>query len=107
VQDWGTKLGLEYNYGSKYWFNVTGAEDNLVGSKLSTRGHVLEPYVIQQVIGDNFFFRVGAQLYWFNYSGSGFPLGAPVDVDEVTGLDTIFPVIDTMQQYYLSVVARF
>jgi hypothetical protein len=107
VRDWGTKLGLEYNYGSKYWFNVTGAEDNLIGSKLSTRGHVVEPYLIQQIIGDNFFVRLGAQLYWFEYSGSGFPLGEPVDVDEVTGLDTIFPVIDTMQQYYLSVEARF
>jgi hypothetical protein len=107
LADYGAKLGLEYNYGSKYWFNFTGAEDNLIGSKLSTRGHVVEPYYIQSISGDNFFFRVGAQLYWFNYSGSGNPLGEPVDVDEVTGLDSIFPVIDEMQQYYLSVVFRF
>lgn len=107
VADWGTKVGLEYNYGSKYWFNFTGAEDNLIGSKLATRGHVLEPYLIQEIVGNRFFLRLGAQFYKFNYSGSGNPLGKPVDVDDVTGMDTIFPVIDEMQQYYASVVFRF
>jgi hypothetical protein len=108
LADYGTKLGLEYNYGSKYWFNFTGAEDNLVGSKLATRGHVVEPYVTQNISGENFFLRLGAQFYDFEYSGSGNPLGEPKDVDEVTGLETtLSPVIDTMQQYYLSAVYRF
>ncbi len=107
LSDYKAKLGLEYNYGSRYWFNFTGAEDNLIGSKLATRGHVVEPYYIQSIVNDNLFFRLGAQFYWFNYSGSGNPLGKPVDVDEVTGMDSIFPVIDEMQQYYLSVVFRY
>ena len=108
LADYGTKLGLEYNYGTKYWFNFTGAEDNLIGSKLATRGHVVEPYVIQNISGENFFLRLGAQFYDFEYSGSGNPLGEPKDVDEVTGLETTFsPVIDRMQQYYLSAVYRF
>ena len=106
--NYGTKLGLEYNYGSKYWFNFTGAEDNLIGSKLATRGHVLEPYVVQNISGEHFFLRLGAQLYDFEYSGSGNPLGEPKDVDEVTGMQTtLSPVIDRMQQYYLSAVYRF
>ncbi|MCF8105940.1 MAG: DUF3373 domain-containing protein, partial [Desulfohalobiaceae bacterium] len=104
---WSTRIGLEYNYGSKYWFNVTGAEDNLIGPKLATRGHVLEPYLVKEFFGKNFFARLGGQFYWFNYSGSGFPLGEPVKVDEATGADSIFPVIDKMQIYYLSLVARF
>ena len=107
LSEYKAKLGLEYNYGSRYWFNFTGAEDNLIGSKLATRGHVVEPYYIQSIVNDNLFFRLGAQFYWFNYSGSGNPLGKPVDVDEVTGMDSIFPVIDEMQQYYLSVVFRY
>ena len=108
LADYGTKLGLEYNYGTKYWFNFTGAEDNLIGSKLATRGHVVEPYVIQNISGENFFLRLGAQFYDFEYSGSGNPLGEPKDVDKVTGLETTFsPVIDRMQQYYLSAVYRF
>ncbi len=107
LKEYGAKFGLEYNYGSKYWFNFTGAEDNLIGSKLATRGHVLEPYYIQSISGDNFFFRLGAQFYKFNYSGSGNPLGEPVDIDDITGMDALFPVVEDMQQYYLSVVYRF
>ncbi|MCF8030348.1 MAG: DUF3373 family protein [Desulfohalobiaceae bacterium] len=106
--DYGTKLGLEYNYGSKYWFNFTGAEDNLIGSKLATRGHVIEPYLTQNISGEHFFLRLGAQFYDFEYSGSGNPLGEPKDVDKVTGMQTtLSPVIDRMQQYYLSAVYRF
>lgn len=47
LDKYGLKLGLEYNYGSKYWFPFTGAEDNLVASKIATRGHVVEPYFIK------------------------------------------------------------
>jgi hypothetical protein len=36
------RLGLEYNWGSEYWFNFTGAEDSLLGSKLAVRGSVYE-----------------------------------------------------------------
>ena len=103
----GTKLGLEYNYGSKYWFNFTGAEDNLIGSKLATRGHVVEPYLIKSIQGENFFLKLGTQQYWFQNSGSGNPLGEPKDVEDVNGMDSIFPVIEKMQQYYLSAVYRF
>jgi len=107
MENMGTKLGLEYNYGSKYWFNFTGAEDNLIGSKLATRGHVVEPYIIQSIQGENFFLKLGTQQYWFQNSGSGNPLGEPKDVKDVNGMDSIFPVIEKMQQYYLSAVYRF
>ena len=56
------RLGIEYNWGSRYWFNFTGAEDSLVGSKLATRGQVLEGYWIQPVAGDNFFVTPGRPL---------------------------------------------
>ena len=41
-------LGLEYNHGSKYWFNFTQAADDLVGSKLATRGDVYEAYWLHE-----------------------------------------------------------
>ena len=105
--DLGLKLGFEYNYGSKYWFPFTGAEDNLIASKIAVRGYVFEPYLIKTIVNENFFLRLGAQFYRFEYTGSGNPLGKPVDIDEVTGMDVLFPAIEKMDQYYLSLVYRY
>ena len=38
------KFGIEYNYGSKDWTPFTWAEDTMIGSKLSVRGHATEVY---------------------------------------------------------------
>jgi hypothetical protein len=101
------KLGLEYNWGSKYWFNFTGAEDALAGSKLATRGSVYEAYYIQPIVSDNFFVKLGAKYYDYKYTGSGNPLGAPVEIDDATSLDAIFPIFDTVWDVYASVTLRF
>lgn len=103
----GSKLGFEYNYGSKYWFNFTGAEDSLVGSKLATRGSVYEVYFNQPVYSDNFFVTVGSRLYDYEYTGSGNPLGAPVAISDLSALGAINPVADKVWDYYLSATARF
>ena len=101
------RLGLEYNYGSKYWFNFTGAEDSLVSSKLAARGQVYEAYYIQPIFGHNFFVQLGGQYYDYDYTGSGNPLGKPVDIDELTSLDALFPVIDQVWNVYLSATFRY
>lgn len=101
------RLGLEYNWGSKYWFNFTGAEDSLVGSKLATRGQVWEAYYIQPIYQDNFFLTLGGQYYDYEYTGSGNPLGAPVKICDATSLDSLFPVVDKVWNGYLSVTMRF
>lgn len=103
----GGRFGLEYNYGSKYWFNFTGAEDSLIGSKLATRGHVFEAYYHQPVYGDNFFVTIGAQHYNYEYTGSGNPLGAPVKISDLTALDALNPVLDEVWNFYLSTTLRF
>lgn len=105
--DYGGKLGMEYNYGSRYWFPFTNAEDNLYVSKLSTRGHVLEPYYIHSIVDNHFFLRLGAQFYFYDYTNSGNPLGEPEDVDKATGGQVFFPAIEEMQQYYLSLIFRY
>jgi hypothetical protein len=101
------KLGLEYNWGSKYWFNFTGAEDSLVGSKLAVRGQVYEAYYHQPIFGPNFFVTLGGQYYDYEYTGSGNPLGEPVKISDATALDTLNAVVDEVWVGYLSATLRF
>ncbi len=101
------RLGLEYNWGSKYWFNFTGAEDSLIGSKLAARGQVYEAYYIQPIYNHNFFAKIGSQYYNYEYTGSGNPLGEPVKINEMTALDALNPVADKVWNYYASVTFRF
>ncbi len=101
------RLGLEYNWGSKYWFNFTGAEDSLVGSKLATRGSVYEGYYIQPIFGQNFFVKLGTRYYDYKYTGSGNPLGAPENISELNALNALFPVADKVWDGYLSATVRF
>ncbi len=101
------RWGFEYNWGSEYWFNFTGAEDSLVDSKLAVRGHVFETYYIQPIFKDNFFLKLGARYYDYDYTGSGNPLGAPVKISEATSMDALFPVADKAWNAYLSATVRF
>jgi hypothetical protein len=101
------RLGVEYNYGSQYWFNFTGAEDSLIASKLATRGQVWESYYLQPIFKDNFFLKLGGQYYDYEYTGSGNPLGKPVKISDATALDTLFPVVDKVWNLYLSATLRY
>ena len=104
---WGGRFGLEYNYGSKYWFNFSGAEDSLVGSKLAARGHVYEGYWHQPIYRDNFFVTLGARYYDYEYTGSGNPMGEPVKIDELNSLNAFNPVVDEVWDAYLSFTFRY
>jgi hypothetical protein len=101
------RLGLEYNWGSKYWLNFSGAEDSLVGSKLAARGQVYEAYYHQPLFGPNFFLTLGTQYYDYEYTGSGNPLGKPIKISEASSLDTLNAVVDTVWVGYLSATLRF
>ncbi len=101
------RLGLEYNWGSKYWLSFTGAEDSLIGSKAATRGQVYEAYYIQPIFDRNFFVKLGTQFYDYEYTGSGNPLGKPMEISDINALDAIFPVTDEVWNYYLSATVRF
>ncbi len=101
------RLGLEYNWGSQYWFNFTGAEDSLIDSKIAARGQVYEAYYIQPIFTDNFFVQLGTQYYDYKYTGSGNPLGEPVKIEDTTAFDTMFPVKDKVWNAYLSATLRF
>ncbi|MBA3028497.1 MAG: DUF3373 family protein [Desulfobacteraceae bacterium] len=101
------KLGLEYNWGSKYWFNFTGAEDSLVGSKLAVRGSAYEAYYLQPIFKNNFFVSLGGRIYDYQYTGSGNPLGKPVKISDVNSLDALNPVVDNAWDAYLSLTFRY
>lgn len=103
----GARLGLEYNWGSKYWFNFTGAEDSLVGSKLAVRGHVFEGYYLQPIVKKNFFIKLGGLYYDYDYTGSGNPLGEPVKISEATSFDSLNAVVDKVWTGYISGTIRF
>jgi hypothetical protein len=87
----GTKLGAEYNHGTKYWIPFDPAADDLWTSKLGTRGNVYEAYVIQELplrpiasLVSKTFFKVGYQYYDFTFTGSNNWIGAPVPMSELT-----------------------
>ena len=101
------KFGVEYNYGSKYWFNFTGAEDSITGSKLAARGEVYEAYYHQPIVGDNLFVTLGGRFYDYEYTGSGNPLAAPVKVSEANAMDAIFAQPDEVWNINLSATMRF
>jgi hypothetical protein len=86
-----TKLGFEYNYGSKNWITFSPAADDMWTSKVGTRGHVFEPYIIQELdlkpISSVFaktFFKLGYQYYDFEYTGSNNWVGAPIKISDIT-----------------------
>ncbi|NOX24938.1 MAG: DUF3373 domain-containing protein, partial [Deltaproteobacteria bacterium] len=111
------KVGLEYNHGTKYWIALTPGNDDLYASKLATRGDVIEAYTIWDIpSGDMIsrfskaFVRLGAQYYKYDYTGSGFWLGAPVKIADVAKdpLNAQFYApVDHMTQIYLSIEAWF
>ena len=99
-----TKIGVEYNHGSEYWFNFTPSQDDIIAPKTNTRGSVWEAYVTHRV-ARRFIARLGYQLYDYDYSGSGWHLGAPKDLAESPILG--YPTYDKASALSLSLTARF
>lgn len=99
-----TQIGFEYNHGSQYWFNFTQAADDIVGSKLSTRGNVYEAY-LAQVIASHLAVRLSGVKYDNQYSGSGWHVGEPkrLDGNPVLG----FPAYSDVWNVRLSATVRF
>ena len=117
MDDAGLKLGAEVNWGSEYWISFTPGNDDLYAAKLATRGNVMEFYLIKDINGgekisalSRAFIRLGYQHYEYDYTGSGFWLGAPQDIDQLASdpLAAQFYVpVDSMDQVYLTLEAWF
>ena len=104
ANDERTKLGFEYNYGSKYWFNFAQASDDIVAPKTNTRGNVVEAYLTHR-ISDRFIFKGDFIRYLYDYSGSGWHIGAPKALDSTPVLG--FPTYSGASVFSLGLIARF
>jgi hypothetical protein len=99
-----TKLGFEYNHGSQYWFNFAQAEDDIIAPKTNTRGNVYEAYLTHR-ISDRFVFKADYMYYDYNYSGSGWHVGAPKLLSSTPLLG--FPTYDSAHKLAIGLTARF
>ena len=110
-----SKVGFEYNHGSRYWITFTPAADDLYLSKLATRGDVAEVYWIWDIPDTplskyaKVFMRFGYQYYWIDYTGSGNWMGKPVDMDDLDDMMNAqqFAPIDKMDNFYLTFEVYF
>jgi hypothetical protein len=113
----GTKIGGEYNHGTKYWMPFDPAADDMWTSKLGTRGNVYEAYLIQELklapissFVSKVFFKVGYQYYDFDYTGSNNWVGAPVKISELTASPMnaqMFPPLKSAQDIYGTFEVQF
>ncbi len=101
-----TKLGLEWNKGSEYWFNFAPAQDDLIAPKTSTRGTVIEGYVTHRM-SRNFVLKLGYINYDYDYTGSGWHLGAPKDMNAADPQIMGFPTYKKAGKVTLGFSARF
>ncbi|MEI6704109.1 MAG: DUF3373 domain-containing protein, partial [Deltaproteobacteria bacterium] len=89
-----TKIGFEFNHGSKDWITFAPAADDMWTSKVGTRGNVYEPYIIQELnlkpissYLSKGFFKLGYQYYDFEYTGSNNWVGASKKISEIKPTD--------------------
>ncbi|MDP1651170.1 MAG: DUF3373 domain-containing protein [Rhodocyclaceae bacterium] len=109
-----TKLGFEYNYGSKNWITFAPAANDMWTSKFGTRGNVYEAYLIQELdakpISSHMaktFFRLGFQYYDFKYTGSNNWVGAPVKISDVNGQMMTTTPLEKAYDAYATVEVKF
>lgn len=99
-----SKLGFEFNHGSKYWFNFAQAEDDIIAPKTSTRGEAYEVYFTHR-INSRFTVKADYIQYNYRYSGSGWHLGAPKELTTTPILG--FPTYKDAQMVTISTIVRF
>lgn len=99
-----TKVGLEFNHGSEYWYNFALSEDDFLAPKTNARGDVWETYITHR-IRDRFIFKLAYIDYTYDYSGSGWMLGAPKKLSGTPVLG--YPTYDSASMWTLGLTARF
>ncbi|QXE89254.1 DUF3373 family protein [Geomonas subterranea] len=109
-----TKVGVEYNHGSKNWITFAPAADDMWTTKLGTRGNVYEGYLIQELDSkpvssflSKAFFRVGFQWYDFDYTGSNNWVGAPVKISEVNNRMMMLTPVKYARDIYATFEVKF
>jgi hypothetical protein len=100
-----TKIGLEWNKGSEYWFNFAPSQDDIVAPKTSTRGTVWEGYTTHR-ISRRFVVKLAYIHYDYDYTGSGWHVGAPAELGDTPQIQG-FPTYSQIGKFSLGFSARF
>jgi hypothetical protein len=116
IDSTGTKIGVEYNQGSKNWIGMVPASEDIWTSKLGTRGSVYEIYIIQELRNKPIakkgkaFFKLGYQSYKFDYTGSNGWVGAPKKISDLAATPAnaqMLAPIETATDIYATFEVRF
>lgn len=110
-----TKLGFEYNHGSKNWITFAPSADDMWTSKVGTRGNVFEPYIIQELnlkpissYTSKAFFKLGYQYYDFEYTGSNNWVGAAQKISSIQSSDMLLMTpLKSAQNIYATFEVQF
>ena len=110
-----TKLGFEYNHGSKNWITFAPSADDMWTSKVGVRGNVFEPYIIQELnlkpissYTSKAFFKIGYQYYDFEYTGSNNWVGAPQKISDIQSSDMLLMTpLKSAQNIYATFEVQF
>ncbi len=110
-----TKIGFEFNHGSKNWITFAPAADDMWTAKVGTRGNVYEPYIIQELnlkpLSSYFakaFVKLGYQYYDFEYTGSNNWVGAPKKISEIQPTDLmLLAPLKSAQNVYFTFEVQF
>lgn len=96
-----SRIGFEWNKGSKYWRSMTYGEDTYAGSKIATRGQAWEVYRNQQLT-KALSFGLSYVLMDYDFTGSNSFFGAegtPQDVNTTAGAITEAQDIKAYMRY--------
>ena len=99
------KIGLEYNYGSKNWINLTQGSFDIY-NKLATRGNAYEAYLMY-VINRYANLRLGYININYNYTRSGWFVGESKTISSLVGTDAAATTVERLQSIYLKMSVHF
>jgi len=111
-----TKIGAEFNHGSKNWITFVPAGDDVWTSKLGARGEVYELYAIQDLgrapiaRDGRVFLRIGWQYYDFKYTGTNSWVGGPTslkDLQATPATAQMMPPVKSAYDLYTTFEVRF
>ena len=99
-----SKIGFEFNHGSKYWVTATQGSYDMY-NKLSTRGDAYEMYGIYP-INRYSFIKVGGIYIDYTYTDSGWYQKKPKKIADLPVAQRA-GIVDTLSSIYLQFSVRF
>jgi hypothetical protein len=96
--DEDSKIGIEWNHGSKYWRSMTYGEDTMVGSKVAARGTAWEVYRHTKLT-DSLTASIRYTKIDYDYSGSNGFFGNASEPVEITNQSNMVKKAEDIRAY--------